>query len=113
MPRKGLTREEIVGAAAALAEQKGAENLTLRELADALGVKTASLYNHLQGLPELNARLAELALDRMMQTLEEATAGKAGTAALRALAAATAILRANSPRSTARWCRCRASPTRS
>ena len=44
MPRKGLTREEIVGAAAALAEQKGAENLTLRELADALGVKTASLY---------------------------------------------------------------------
>ena len=40
MPRKGLTREEIVGAAAALAEQKGAENLTLRELADAGGGTT-------------------------------------------------------------------------
>ena len=47
MPRKGLSREAIIDTAAALAEQKGAENLTLRELAETLGVKTASLYNHL------------------------------------------------------------------
>ena len=40
MPRKGLSREAIIDTAAALAEQKGAENLTLRELA-------AVSYTHL------------------------------------------------------------------
>ena len=88
MPRKGLSREAIIDTAAALAEQKGAENLTLRELAETLGVKTASLYNHLQGLPELNARLAECALDRLMDTLETAMAGRTGAEGLRALATA-------------------------
>lgn len=86
MPKKGLSRERIVDTAAALVEQKGLENITLHELAGALGVKTASLYNHLQGLPELNARLSERAIERLMEALESAMAGKTGTAALRALA---------------------------
>ena len=47
MPKKGLNQAVIIQAAAGLAEQKGLENITLRELADCLGVKTASLYNHL------------------------------------------------------------------
>lgn len=88
MARKGLSRDTIVDAAAALAEQKGMENLTVRELADALGVKPASLYNHLQGLPELNVRLAERALDRLMETLEQVMDGRPVTDTLRALAAA-------------------------
>lgn len=88
MARKGLSRDTIVDTAAALAEQKGMENLTVRELADALGVKPASLYNHLQGLPELNVRLAERALDRLMQTLEQVMDGRPVTDTLRALAAA-------------------------
>lgn len=87
MPKKGLSRDRIVDAAAALVEQKGLENITLHELAGALGVKTASLYNHLQGLPELNARLSERALERLMGSLESAMEGKTGTDALRALAA--------------------------
>ncbi|MDO4269579.1 MAG: TetR/AcrR family transcriptional regulator [Eubacteriales bacterium] len=88
MYKKGLNREAIVDAAAALAEQNGMENITLRELAEALGVKTASLYNHLQGLPELNARLAERALDRLTETLSRALEGRTGAEALRALALA-------------------------
>lgn len=88
MARKGLSRDTIVDAAAALAEQKGMENLTVRELADALGVKPASLYNHLQGLPELNVRLAERALDRLMETLEQVMDGRPVTDTLRAMAAA-------------------------
>lgn len=88
MARKGLSRDAIVDAAAALAEEKGMENLTLRELADALNVKPASLYNHLQGLPELNARLAECALDRLMDTLQQTVDIRPVTDALRALAVA-------------------------
>ena len=88
MARKGLSRDIIVDTAAALAEEKGMENLTLHELADALGVKPASLYNHLQGLPELNVRLAERALDRLMDTLSQAVDIRPVPDALRALAAA-------------------------
>ncbi len=88
MSRKGLSRDAIVDAAAALAEEKGMENLTLRELADALNVKPASLYNHLQGLPELNVRLAECALDRLMGTLQQTVDICPVTDALRALAVA-------------------------
>ena len=88
MSRKGLSRDAIVDAAAALAEEKGMENLTLRELADALNVKPASLYNHLQGLPELNVRLAECALDRLMDTLQQTVDICPVTDALRALAVA-------------------------
>ena len=86
MARKGLSRDTIVDTAAALAEEKGMENLTLRELADALNVKPASLYNHLQGLPELNVRLAERALDRLIATLQQAVDIRPVAGALRALA---------------------------
>lgn len=97
MARKGLSRDTIVDAAAALAEEKGMENLTLRELADALNVKPASLYNHLQGLPELNVRLAERALDRLMDTLEQAMDGRSVPDALRAVAAAYRIFAQEQP----------------
>ena len=72
MAKKGLNRECIVDAAEALAEEKGVENLTLHELAGALGIKTSSLYNHLRGLPELNARLTERAFERLLGALKEA-----------------------------------------
>ena len=85
MAKKGLNRDAIVDAAAELAEEKGAENLTLHELASALGVKPASLYNHLKGLPELNARLTERAFECMLEALQSAVAGRRGADALRAL----------------------------
>ena len=85
MAKKGLNRECIVDAAEALAEEKGVENLTLHELAGALGIKTSSLYNHLRGLPELNARLTERAFERLLGALKEAEGERTGTCALRAL----------------------------
>ena len=88
MAKKGLSREVIVDAAAALVEQKGLDQITLHELAGALGVKTASLYNHLQGMPELSARLTELALTRLMDALRGAMRGLTGMDAFRALGAA-------------------------
>ena len=85
MAKKGLNQAVIVDTAAALVEQRGLENVTLHELADALGVKTASLYNHLQGMPELSARLTELALARLIETLDAAVQGRTGAPALLAL----------------------------
>ena len=86
MPKKGLNQTVIIQAAAGLAEQKGLENITLRELADALGVKTASLYNHLNGMPELNVRLAELALSKLDTEVRNAAVGRSREDALMAIA---------------------------
>lgn len=88
MPNKGLTEARIVEAAAALAEQKGLDNITLRELAETLGVKTTSLYNHITGVAALQVQLAVLALDRLYAALCDAAVGRAKSDAIRAIGGA-------------------------
>lgn len=97
MPKKGLNQAVIVQAAAGLAEQKGLENITLRELADCLGVKTASLYNHLNGMPELNVRLAEFALSKLDAEVRNAAVGRSREGALMAIARAYREFAGNFP----------------
>jgi AcrR family transcriptional regulator len=46
-PRDPLTRERVLRAAIALADQSGLETLTMRNLAHELGVEAMSLYYHL------------------------------------------------------------------
>lgn len=48
MSAKGLTREVIVSEAVACMEHTGQPTVSLHELARRLGVKTPSLYNHIQ-----------------------------------------------------------------
>ena len=45
---KGLSAESITVAAAELIEQYGRSGFSMRLLADTMGVKTASLYNHIE-----------------------------------------------------------------
>jgi AcrR family transcriptional regulator len=44
--RASLTRERVLRAAVALADEKGIDSLTMRELGLRLGVEAMSLYNH-------------------------------------------------------------------
>ena len=53
MPKKGLNRDLIIEAALRLVEKGGPTACSMRELADALEVKAASLYNHISGLDDL------------------------------------------------------------
>ncbi|MER5864964.1 TetR/AcrR family transcriptional regulator C-terminal domain-containing protein [Kitasatospora sp. NPDC002040] len=55
-----LSREIIARAALAVVDETGPDGLTMRALADRLGVKAASLYNHVAGKDELLDSLAEL-----------------------------------------------------
>jgi AcrR family transcriptional regulator len=52
-PRAHLTREIVVRAATALADQAGLELLTMRKLGDVLGVEAMSLYNHVTNKEDL------------------------------------------------------------
>ena len=56
--RGAATTERIVDAATALFSQKGYHATTMRELAAAVGIKAASLYNHFPGKEDVLHRIA-------------------------------------------------------
>lgn len=85
-PRAGLDRARVVAAAAALADAEGAEAVTLARLADRLGVRAPSLYNHVGGLPGLRRELTLLGLREMTARLAAVTSGRRGDDALVAMA---------------------------
>jgi AcrR family transcriptional regulator len=88
MPRAGLDAEAVVAAAAALADEDGLGHLTLARLAGALGIRTPSLYAHVDGLGDLRARLGARGARDLAAQLQAAAAGRSGAQALRAVAAA-------------------------
>jgi AcrR family transcriptional regulator len=88
MPRAGLDAETVVAAAAALADEDGLARLTLARLAAGLGIRTPSLYAHVDGLGDLRARLGARGARELAAQLQAAAAGRSGADALRAVAAA-------------------------
>jgi AcrR family transcriptional regulator len=53
MARANLTRDSVMRAAMALADERGLEALTMRKLGEALGVEAMSLYNHVANKDDL------------------------------------------------------------
>ena len=86
--KKGLDSQMILNAAAELAEEKGLENVSLLQVAEKLGVKSPSLYNHLSGLQELSSGIAKLAISRLEDTIRSAAVGRSKEDALVAIATA-------------------------
>jgi AcrR family transcriptional regulator len=58
--RRGLDRERVVRAAVDLADERGIEAVTMRELGRSLGVEAASLYNHVAGRGDVLDGMADL-----------------------------------------------------
>ncbi len=88
MPRAGLDHDTVVAAAATLADAEGLEAVTLSRVAAQLGVKSPSLYNHVQGRDGLVRGIALLGLAELAATLREAAVGRSGDDALLAAAQA-------------------------
>jgi AcrR family transcriptional regulator len=86
MPRVGLDPETVVTAAAELADADGLAELTLARLAERLGVRSPSLYAHVDGLDDLRTRLAIRGARELAAVLQAAAAGRAGSDALHAVA---------------------------
>ena len=66
---------EIVSTALALLEEHGAEALTMRRLADQLGIRAPSLYKHLAGKSELETAMIAVGFEGLATVLEQAAAG--------------------------------------
>jgi AcrR family transcriptional regulator len=88
VPRAGLGPERVVGAAAEIADAEGLDAVTLARVAQALGVKPPSLYNHVAGRDGLVRGIALLALAELGVVLREAAIGRSGADALQATAQA-------------------------
>ena len=88
MAKRGLDRAAVVAAAVDLVNQEGVEALSLKRLAQNLGVQTPSLYNHVDGLPALLAALARQNSQNMADCLTMAAVGRSGGAAIHAIASA-------------------------
>lgn len=83
--KHGLQAHQVVEAATTLADREGLERVTLAGVADALGVRSPSLYSHVDGLPGLRRALALEAASRLGATLAGAMGDRDGLDALRAL----------------------------
>lgn len=86
MARARLDTAAVVDAAARLADAEGLEALTLSGLAADLGVRSPSLYAHVDGLEDLRRRLGGRGARELAAQLTRAAAGRAGGDALSAIA---------------------------
>jgi AcrR family transcriptional regulator len=77
-PRANLTKQTVVQAAAELLNAEGPEALSLGRLAEKLGIRTPSLYNHIDGLPGLRRELSILNARFLAERLSEAAIGQSG-----------------------------------
>lgn len=86
MAKKGLSRDLIIDTALRLVEERGPLSLSMRELAEALDVKAASLYNHISGMDDLMGQVGLRATEMRTRAQLEAIAGTTRAEALFALA---------------------------
>ena len=85
MPRAGLTGDDVVASAAGLADEIGFQGVTMGLLAGRLGIRPPSLYKHVDGLADVQHRLATLAMTELGEVIRDAVQGRAGRAALAAM----------------------------
>lgn len=89
MPRAGLSSQDVVAAAAELADEAGYQQLSMGLVAQRLGIRTPSLYKHVEDLADLPRRVATQAVTELGDTVRDALQGRSGRDALTALLTAT------------------------
>jgi len=86
VPRRGLDAGRVAEAAATIADRDGLAAVTLAAVAARLGVRSPSLYHHVDGRDGLLRLVALRALRELAQVLRTAAVGRAGADALGAAA---------------------------
>lgn len=69
--RSGLTLKAIIMGAIAIADANGVEALSMRSVAERLGVGTMSLYTHVPGKPELFDLMLDTAFGEVYKSVDE------------------------------------------
>lgn len=85
MPRAGLDRGRVTATAAVILDREGPDSLSLARVASELGVKSPSLYNHVDGLDGLIRSIALEGIRELADVCRTASMGRSGPDALRSL----------------------------
>lgn len=97
MPRRGLTREQVAGVAADVADEVGFDSLTLSAVAQRLGVSQPALYKHVPGIDALRRDVAVRAVEELTLAIGDARQDLRGRGALEAVAVAYRTYAARHP----------------
>lgn len=84
-PRVGLDVNILLQHAAELANRHGLDHVTLAMLAQKLGIRSPSIYNHVNGLNDLRNKLAIYGLKQLNEVMLRAAAGRAKEDAIYAI----------------------------
>jgi AcrR family transcriptional regulator len=77
-PPRAARVEEAVAVAREILEAEGPDGLTMRHLADRMGIRAPSLYKHVESKEELETLLIADAFRELGQTFHDALAGLGG-----------------------------------
>jgi AcrR family transcriptional regulator len=69
-PRRPLSRERVLRAAVELADERGLEALTMRNLGQSLGVEAMSLYNHVANKEAILDGVIEVVVGEVLEAVE-------------------------------------------
>lgn len=84
--RRRIDQTLVVQTAIELADASSFEAVTLAAVAEQLGIRIPSLYNHVSGLPGLRYRMNLWAMRELGDLLRRAAVGKAGAEAILSIA---------------------------
>src|SRR4051812_17884800 len=73
--RPGVTRDAVLDTALTLFAQRGYHGTPLSDVADALGIRTPSLYNHMGSKQDLLATILLRTMDEVLSDFRAAVAG--------------------------------------
>ena len=86
MAKRGFDRTIILKEARGLIEEKGLSQFSIRALANRLGMRPASLYNHIEGIEDIYTQLGKYIIQTLIHLQEEASQDKEADDAVRAIA---------------------------
>jgi AcrR family transcriptional regulator len=75
-PRSGVNRDAVLDTALTLFAQRGYHGTPLSDIADALGIRTPSLYNHMGSKQDLLATILLRTMDDVLDDFRQAVAGR-------------------------------------
>ena len=81
-----VTKATIIQTAADIADKEGLQNVSLKVIAEALEIRTPSLYNHIKNLDELLREVAHDGMRSMNARMVKAAIGHVGDKALKIIA---------------------------
>jgi AcrR family transcriptional regulator len=95
--KRGLNQDTIVREAAAICDEYGVEKLSIAALADRLGVRPPSLYNHIKSLDEVYRLMALMGARLWTEAIREAVNSSADENKIRELAHASRAFARDEP----------------